>query len=635
MCGIAGSYQLDPSRPATGDRIAAALRCIAHRGPDDEGVYTAGRAVLGHRRLSIIDTTSAGHQPFTLRPFDSAQGKPQGDNERYTIVFNGEVFNFQELRAKLEAQGHSFRSTSDTEVALLLFALKGPSFLQDLNGFFALAIHDKEKDELFLARDRFGVKPLLWCEHDGRFLFASEMRALLALGAPRTIDPVSLRMFFTHYYIPAPYSMLRDVHKLKPGHAITISASGTKLERWYNAEEAARATAPAPNTAKHLHELLDDAVRIRLISDVPIGTFLSGGLDSSIISALAKRHKPDLKTFSIGYRDTYYDETPYAEIVAKHLGTEHTTFTLGNEDLAENYHGLLASIDEPFADQSALPSYVLNKLTRAHVIVALSGDGADEVFGGYRKHQAELRVQDPGIVERLALIGAPLWRALPKSRNNALTDRFRQLDRYARTAKLSKEERYLLLASWDDELDAGALVRSGPDDPAFAMRRRTITAPLGEHKDLNGLLWADMHTVLTDDMLYKVDLTSMAHALEVRTPFLDRRVVEFAFSLPAKAKFHKGSGKHLLRAAFGELLPNVTLTRAKRGFEVPLTPLLQGPLRHLVDQCRDPEMLATAGLEPLAVDRLLARFHSADPGSSQATVHALIVYMTWWKAHLT
>lgn len=622
MCGIAGSYQLDTSKPATGDRIAAALQCIAHRGPDDEGVYTAGRAVLGHRRLSIIDTSSAGHQPFT------------DDGGRYTIAFNGEVFNFQELRAKLEAEGHRFRSHSDTEVVLRLFAVKGPAFLHDLNGFFALAIHDKEKDELFVARDRFGVKPLLWCEQDGRFLFASEMRALLAMGAPRTVDPISLRTYFTHYYIPAPCTILQGVNKLRAGHAVTVSSAGAREERWYHAEEAAAATRSSGDAQARLLELLDDAVRIRLISDVPIGTFLSGGLDSSIVSTLAKRHKNDLHTFSIGYEDAYYDETEHAETVAAHLGTAHTTFKLGNEDLAENYHGLLASMDEPFADQSALPSYVLNKRTRQHVTVALSGDGADEVFGGYRKHQAELRVLAPGLLERAALLGAPLWRSLPKSRNNALTDRFRQLDRYARSARLSAEDRYLLLASWDDELDTRALVPAAGDETAFAQRRASITAPLAAHSDLNGLLWADVHTVLTDDMLYKVDLTSMAHALEVRTPFLDKRVVEHAFSLPAAQKFQRGSGKHILRTTFGHLLPNSTLTRAKRGFEVPLTPLLKGPLQHLVAACDDAEALTRAGLDPREVQRCIQRFHSADPGSSQATVHAVIVYMSWWKAHL-
>ncbi len=622
MCGIAGSYQIDTSRPATGDRITAALRCIAHRGPDDEGVYTGGHAVLGHRRLSIIDTSSAGHQPFT------------DDGGRYTIAFNGEVFNFKELRAKLEGEGHRFRSKSDTEVALRLFVLKGPSFLHDLNGFFALAIHDKEKDELFLARDRFGVKPLLWCEHDGRFLFASEMRALLAMGAPRAIDRVSLRMYFTHYYIPAPFSILQRVYKLEPGHTITVNSSGETVQRWYNAEEAAAKTTSASDPTTHLRELLDDAVRIRLISDVPIGTFLSGGLDSSIVSALAIRHKSDLRTFSIGYKEAFYDETPYAEAVAKHIGSQHSTFTLGNEELAENYLGLLGSMDEPFADQSALPSYILNKRTRAHVTVALSGDGADEVFGGYRKHQAELRVNEPGLAERFALMGAPLWRMLPKSRNNPLTDRFRQLDRFARTARLTAEDRYLLLASWDDELDAQALLSPSGDEGEFHARRQAITAPLSIGNGLNGLLWTDLHTVLPDDMLYKVDLTSMAHALEVRTPFLDRRVVEFAFSLPSEMKFQRGRGKQILREAFRDMLPAVTLTRAKRGFEVPLTPLLKGPLREMVDACQDPQVLSAAGLRPEGVRQLIDRFGSADPGSSQATVHALIVYLAWWKAHL-
>lgn len=622
MCGIAGSYRIDPGKPETGDKIVAALACIAHRGPDDEGIYTAGRTVLGHRRLSIIDTSSAGHQPFT-----DASG-------RYTIVFNGEVFNFKELRAQMEAKGEHFRSNTDTEVVLRLFASQGPSFLHDLNGFFALAIHDKEKDELFLARDRFGVKPLIWCQHDGRFLFASELHALLALGAPRMIDPISLRMYFTHYYIPAPFSMLQGVFKLKPGHAITVTQEGVRVERWYDAEAAAAATPPTQDPVRHIRALLDDAVRIRLISDVPIGTFLSGGLDSSIVSALAKRHTKDLRTFSIGYIDAYYDETVHAETVAKHIGSEHTTFTLGNDDLAAAYGDLLAGMDEPFADQSALPSFILNERTRQHVTVCLSGDGADEVFGGYRKHQAELRVKTPGLAERFALLGAPLWRALPKSRNNAITDRFRQLDRFARTALLTMEERYLLLASWDDELDTRELFSNAGSDDEFDERRRMITKPLSNGRDLNALLWADVHTVLPDDMLRKVDLTSMAHALEVRTPFLDRRVVEYAFSLPASTKLRKGAGKYILRDAFGDLLPTSTLTRPKRGFEVPLTPLLKGPLGHMVESCSDPGLLLAAGLDASSVGRLLARFRGTDPGSSQATVHALIVYLSWWERHI-
>lgn len=622
MCGLAGSYQLGGGPARVDERIRAALACIAHRGPDDEGVHRGGRAVLGHRRLSIIDTSAAGHQPFT-----DLDG-------RYTMVFNGEVFNFAELRARLEAQGHRFKSRTDTEVVLRLFALNGPSFLHDLNGFFALAIHDAQEDTLFLARDRFGVKPLLWCLHEDRMMFASELGALLALGAPRRLDRVSLRTYFTHYYIPAPHTILEGVHKLRPGHMLLVDAQGARAERWYDAEaEAARTTVPS-DPVKRVRELMDDAVRIRLVSDVPVGTFLSGGLDSSIVSALARRHKPDLRTFSIGYSEAYYDETPFAEAVARHLGTDHTTFTLGHDDLAASYDGLLAALDEPFADQSALPSYVLNARTRQQVTVALSGDGADEVFGGYRKHQAELRVRTPGALERLALLGAPAWRALPRSRNHPLADKVRQLDRFARSAALSPQERYLLLASWDEELDAAALLDPASDEGTFAQRRAAITAPLAAHRDLNGLLWADVHTVLPDDMLRKVDLTSMAHALEVRTPFLDRRVVELAFALPPQAKFHKGSGKHLLREAFGELLPRGTLTRAKRGFEVPLTPLLKGPLADRVTVCTDTELLRAAGLAPGAVRQVLNRFHGPSPGSSQATVHAIIVYLTWWRRYM-
>lgn len=620
MCGIAGYHAL---RDASGaePELSRALRTIAHRGPDDEGLFRSGRTALGHRRLSIIDTSAAGHQPFT------------DGGGRYTIAFNGEVFNFKELRAGLESEGHEFRSRTDTEVILRLYAHRGPEFLHALNGFFALAIHDREEDTLFLARDRFGVKPLHWCLHDGRVLFASELRALLAMGLPCEVDPVSLRMFFTHYYVPAPHSMVKHAFKLLPGHAMKVDAAGARPYRWYDAEGAAAAVPATADPAARLKELLDDAVRMRLISDVPIGAFLSGGLDSSIVCALAKRHKPDLRTFSIGYTEKYYDETPFAETMARYIGTDHSTILLRPDDLAAAYEPLLAALDEPFADQSALPSYVLNQRTRANVTVALSGDGADEVFGGYRKHQAELRATAPGIAERIAMMGAPLWRMLPKSRNSAFTDRIRQLDRFARTARMSPQERYLLLASWDDALDTGALIAHERTEAEFAARRSELVAPFTRGAALEALLWADLHNVLPNDMLQKVDITSMAHGLEVRTPFLDLRVVELAFSLPASARFRKGAGKALLREAFGDLLPASVLQRPKRGFEVPLTPMLEGPMRHLVDGLLDDALLRSAGLRPAAVRAIIARFRSADPGSAQATVHALIVFMAWWKKH--
>ena len=620
MCGIVVSYRLSASHPVPEPRIKAALQCIAHRGPDDEGLLTIGRATLGQRRLSIIDTSAAGHQPFV-------------DNDgRYSITFNGEVFNFQQLRAGLEAQGHTFRSHTDTEIVLRLFAVKGPAFLHDLNGFFAMAIHDKEKDELFLARDRFGVKPLWWCEANSQFLFSSELRALMQLGAPRELDPLSLHQYFTFQFIPAPNTICQGTNKLLPGHAITVSASGMRMHRWYDPVEASRSTVIKADHTAQLSGLLDDAVRLRLIADVPVGTFLSGGLDSSIISALAKRHHKELHTFSIGFADDpYYDESRHAETVAKHIGSTHTTFKLSREDLAENYSALLDAIDEPFADSSALPNFILAQRTRKHVTVALSGDGADEVFGGYRKHQAELRMLSPGLAERTVIALGPLWRMLPRSRNGRWSDTVRKLHRFAELGGNDAGERWWKLAAQGAEAMRAGLL-SLPIDSAELLRRDEALKQNATRLDgMNSALLADVLTVLPDNMLHKVDLTSMAHGLEVRTPFLDKRVVEFAFALPAAAKLRKGAGKYILRDAFGHLLPASTLTRSKQGFDVPLRALFLGPLASTLNTFLDRTLVETAGLSWTAVQSVRKQLTSTSPGEAQATVHALLVYLSWWK----
>ena len=622
MCGIAGTFQIDPTRPATGERIHAALECIAHRGPDDSGIHMQGSAVLGHRRLSIIDTSSAGHQPFA------------DNGGRYTIAFNGEVFNFQALRADLEAKGHTFRSHSDTEVVLRLFAVKGPAFLHDLNGFFAFAIHDAQEDTLFVARDRFGVKPLLWSEVDGRFLFGSELRALLALGAQRSQDQLSAQQYFAYHYIPAPHTVFNGTHKLLPGHCIRVDRNGVNVERWYDVVSASRQVSRTDDPKRTLFDLMDDAVRLRLIADVPVGAFLSGGVDSSIVSALAARHHKHLHTFSIGYADDpFFDESSYAEEVARHIKSEHNTFKLTREELAANYTRLLAATDEPFADSSALPSYMLCERTRKHVTVAVSGDGADEVFGGYTKHQAELRWRNPGVQEQAVRLLAPLWRSLPRSRNGKWQNRFRQYDRFARLAATPEDRRFQELAAFTTHEEADALVAARTDTRAMAARDTVFTEAFGRLPGMNGALLADVLSTLPNDMLHKVDLTSMAHALEVRTPFLDRRVVEFAFSLPAEAKLIKGSGKHILRETFGHLLPTTVMTRSKKGFEVPLLDLLRGPMASFVDATCTRDLVESAGLEWRAVQAQVQQLRSNLPGTAQATVHALLVYLSWWKTH--
>lgn len=623
MCGIAGSYQLMGVAPAD-DRIALALQCIAHRGPDDEGIYRNGRAVLGHRRLSVIDTSAAGHQPFT------------DDGGRYSMVFNGEVFNFQELRAQLEQDGHSFRSHTDTEVVLRLFAVKGEAFLHDLNGFFALAIHDAETDSLLLARDRFGIKPMWWCERNGRFLFGSELRALDAMEQGAAVDRHSLLDYFGYHYIAAPYSMRSDTRKLLPGHLLRVHGGTVEKAPWYDLVEAARKYPDPSDPVAHMRELLDDAVRLRLISDVPIGTFLSGGLDSSIVSALAARHHKGLHTFSIGFADDpYFDETRHAEEVARHIGSEHHSFQLTREDLAAAYTDLLQAIDEPFADSSALPSYILCRETRKHVTVALSGDGADELFGGYRKHQAELRYRSPGALEQAVVALGPLWRSLPRSRNNRLTDTLRKLHRFAQAAGGDAANRWLHLASFDQDGDAQRLVQATIAPIEVDDRERNMSRGVELLSGMNGALLADVLTVLPNDMLHKVDLTSMAHGLEVRPPFLDRRIVEYAFSLPSERKFRLDHGKALLHEAFGHLLPQTILSRRKQGFEVPMRDLLLGPLADLVDRTLVRDAVEAAGLQWAAVKQVRIRLSSSNPGQAQATLHALLVFLTWWQRSCT
>lgn len=620
MCGIAGSYQFDPSRPPKGDRIETALRCLAHRGPDDEGIHRSGRAVLGHRRLSVIDTSPAAHQPFT------------DEGGRYTIAFNGEAFNYQELRAQLEAKGHRFRSQSDTEVVLRLFALKGEGFLHDLNGFFALAIHDAEKDELLIARDRFGEKPLWYCEHDGRLLFASELRALEALGATGEVDPQSVHQYFSYHYIPAPWSALKELRKLEPGELLRVSTKGVERSRWYDAIAASRRVEVKRDPRAQLRDLLDESVRLRLIGDVPVGAFLSGGLDSSIVCALAAGHRKSLRTFSIGYADApYFDETRFAEEAARHIGTEHTSIRLTTDELAAAYTDFLACVDEPFADSSALPAFILACEARKQVTVALSGDGADELFGGYRKHQAQLRLMDPSVVDKAVIALRPLWQQLPKSRNNRLTDAFRMLHRFATHAGGSPVQRWLTLAGRDPDRDADRLVpRSDAPKPLNA-RADHLARGVGQLEGMNSFLLADLQTVLPNDMLNKVDLTSMAHGLEVRTPFLDHHVAEFALALPPEMKLRRGLGKAILREAFADRLPAAILKRRKQGFEVPMRALLLGPLQPLQHELLNAGDLGEAGFDAQSVRAITQRLRSPSPGDAQATVHALLVFMAWWK----
>jgi asparagine synthase (glutamine-hydrolysing) len=535
------------------------------------------------------------------------------------------------------------KSESDTEVLLYLYIIEGENCLRRLNGFFGLAIYDKAEQTVFIARDRVGVKPLLWYKDDDKLMFASEMKSLLAMEIPKLIDEASLYSYLQLNYIPGPHSIFKGVKKVEPGHYLKLSIknNGLKDESYYSIPYPEENTNLSYDDAqKKLYELMDASVERRLISDVPLGTFLSGGIDSSIVSALAAKHTAHLKTFSIGFRDEpFFDETKYANLVARKIGSDHTVFSLTNDDLFNHLFNVLDYIDEPFADSSALNVYILSMYTRKHVTVALSGDGADELFGGYNKHEAERRARSGGISNSLIKAGTPLWKILPKSRNTAFGNKFRQLERFAEGLKLDAKERYWRWAGIADEADADKLLSADTFSDSnsrkeYQKRKNTILKCI-EGKNLNEIFYTDVHLPLENDMLAKVDMMSMLNSQEVRTPFLDYTVIDFAFSLSADFKINATGRKRILRDSFRHLLPEELYTRKKQGFEVPLLKWFQTDLKPLITEDLLSEKLIREQniFNYIGIINLQRKLFSNSPEDAVAQVWGLIVFQYWWKKY--
>jgi asparagine synthase (glutamine-hydrolysing) len=634
MCGITGIMAFNLIGNINKINITAATMAISKRGPDFQDVYFDENVGLGHRRLSIIDTTSIANQPMW------------DENKRYCIVFNGEIFNYRELREELESHGAKFFSHSDTEVLLKLFIRHRKDALQKVNGFFAFCIYDKIEQSFFVARDRFGVKPLLFAFDDDKFLFASEMKSILAYGIEKTIDFESLYGYLQLNYIPAPHTIFKTVKKLLPGHFITVQRRDLKIERWYDipyeSEKAEANSLSYPDAKVQFHELLEASVKRRLVADVPLGSFLSGGIDSSVIAALAKRHKPDLHTFSIGFRDEkFFDETEYANLVAKHIQSEHTVFSLTNDDLYKHIHDILNYIDEPFADSSAINVYILSKETRKHATVALSGDGADELLGGYNKHAAFQRLIRKGWKEQLVPGLLPLLKSLPQSRNNSFSNKVRQLVRFADGAKLNSKERYWRWAGYANEDQAMNLFNTETKEKftrrEYHSRKDDLLRIIPQNYTMNDILRSDMNMVLPNDMLMKVDLMSMAHGLEIRTPFLDYQLVNFLFSLPSDFKINKNMRKRILQDTFRDILPSQLYNRPKKGFEVPLLKWLRTEMKALIAD----DLLSTKFIEEQGIfhvpeiEKLKLQLFSSNPGDVHARIWSLIVFQWWWKRYMS
>ena len=606
MCGIVGVVDFKAGAdPVTVRRAADTLQ---KRGPDDSGVWTEGGTGLGHRRLSVIDISAAGHQPMVSR------------DERYVIVFNGEIYNFLELRRELDAGAAPWQSQTDTEVILAAYHQWGADCVKRFHGMFAFAIWDRQRKELYAARDRMGVKPLYYHQSAGSIAFASRPRALFVLqpALSRDIDEQALRLYLESGYVPAPHSIHRDVRKLAPAHYLLATAHGVKLERYWDfraiTPETSWAQRAEPDLLDELDGIVTRSVRSRMISDVPLGAFLSGGIDSSLVVALMAKHSTaPVKTFTIGFDEAGYDESPHALAVARHLGTEHYCEQLRVNDLLDLMPVFAAEFDEPFFDSSAFPAMAVSRVARKHVTVSLSGDGGDELFGGYHYYLIAERLSALfGLPDAVRGAAAALAGALPQHRLKLLAGALRQRDPVAAFAFARS-----IAKDYPQVLAPAVVQRTQSIYDLFAYSAASLAPGLSTGEQAMRL---DMLHTLPDDYLQKVDLASMAFSLESRDPLLDQDLVEWAMKLPLAWKMRGSQGKYLLRKLAYRYVPQSILDRPKQGFAVPIDAWLRGPLKSwALERLNDRDLFAGV---PLAQDKALALFRLHESG--KRNVHPLL-----------
>jgi asparagine synthase (glutamine-hydrolysing) len=633
MCGITGAVWTRPDKALSLgelERMAAALR---HRGPDDEGCYLSelrARApydampgvALGFRRLSIIDL-AGGRQPMA-----SEDGSVQ-------VVCNGEIYNYRAMQHRLEGSGHRLKTQCDIETIVHLYEDEGLDCFRHLNGMFAVAIWDAAHRRLVLARDRLGKKPLVYRHEPGRLLFASELKSLLQLAnVPRDIDFGSVDAYLTYQYVPPPRTIFRGIAKLPPGHVAVWQDDRLTVRPFWQPDFSMEREVTTQQAVEELREMLSSAVKLRMRSDVPLGAFLSGGIDSSIIAALMQRESPTpIKTFTIGFAASEYDERPFARRVAQHIGSEHHQEEV-QPHAVEVLPKLIHHFDEPFADSSSIPTWYLAQMTRRHVTVALSGDGGDELFLGYPRYRA---VRLAAAIDRLPmlrrLMAARLWQSIPTSGKQK--SRLRQLKRFSEALAMSPARRYLDWISIFNEprraeLYSDELVSQLPAADPFDFLQMAWQRA-GRRDGMTIASLTDLATYLPCDLMTKVDIASMAHSLEARCPLLDYRVVELAASWPAAIKYRLGRGKRILQQAFGDLLPREVFMRAKMGFGVPLDAWLRAELKPLTDELLGPAAVSRRGwFRSDSVQRLIAEHHTGRSDHS-ARIWALIVLESWCR----
>ena len=623
MCGICGKINFDGT-PVGESLLREMASTLSHRGPDDEGFYCGGGTGLGHRRLSIIDLSPLGHQPMS------------NENGTVWIVFNGEIYNFRELREELEAKGHAFRSKTDTEVIVHLYEEYGHQCVLMLRGMFAFAIWDSSSRTLFLARDRTGKKPLYYRHTPDSFIFGSEIKAVLCDDSAETKpDQVAIHHYLTYQDVPSPWTAFEGIRKLPPAHVMTLRDGRAEMRRYWKLSYLPKHMMSEEEIGDEVVRRLAEAVKIRLVSDVPLGAFLSGGIDSSAVVALmAREASRPVKTFAVGFGEKDYNELKYARIIAERFGTEHTEF-MAEPDVCDILDKLIWHYNEPFADASAVPTYHVSRLAREHVTVVLNGDGGDEDFAGYERYVAN------ALAERL-------MRFIPASAAGAMLSVLMLLPRRRSSMsfvwKLKRflqeypSEPFLRNAHWLSHFTPA--MKSGLYTPEFAeaVDEHDSYALLDRHfreaeadRMLDRALYADTMMYLPDDLLVKVDVAAMAHSLEARSPFLDQQFMEFAARIPADLKLRGRVTKYILKKAFRGILPDTVLSRPKQGFTVPLDAWFRGELKAMAYDVLMSERSMNRGYFRPERVRMILDEHSSGSWNWQNHIWNLLMLELWHR----
>ena len=627
MCGLAGFMRTGATvnRDAHRQWLEAMGLAIVHRGPDASGHFMDDNVALAHRRLSILDLSDSGTQPM------------KSQSGRFVISFNGEIYNYRALRSTLELEGYSFRTGTDTEVLLALFERDGYRCLDHLNGMFAMAIWDTEAKQLFLARDRLGKKPLYYYEAGGQFAFASELKSLLKLPfVPRNLRPDAVKDYFAYQYIPDPKTIYLNIHKLPPGFWMVTDGQRSTLHQYWDVSFSKVSGQTSSEITDGLYELIDDAVRLRMVSDVPLGAFLSGGVDSSaIVGLMAKQSERPVTTCSIGFDSERYDEVLYARQVANQFRTDHHEFTV-RENVADNLTDIARYFDEPFADPSFVPTYFVSRLARQKVTVALAGDGGDENFAGYSKYRTDhiencLRSLFPGFFRHYVFPPAARFASLI---NHSAAAKAQSL---LSTLALDPDEAFFTTncffrrSVWDDLVQGAFRSETADYDPAEITKAYYRNAGTDDH--LSRILYTDIKTYLPGDILVKVDRMSMANSLETRAPLLDYRVVEYAAGIPSALKMKGAEKKHILKEAFSGLLPDAILYRKKMGFSVPMRDWLAKEIRQVAEGAFSNEHAGLAQFFDMKVVRKLWQRHLDGHAEYTQELWSMLAFELWWQAY--